>query len=61
MVRSSSVVLPAPGELTRFSARMSRPASQPRTRSASRLFRARTSCSSVIDRAVLVRMSVVVP
>ena len=30
MVRSSSVVLPAPGELTRLSARICRPRNQPR-------------------------------
>ena len=46
MVRSRMLVLPAPGELIRFTASTSRPANQPRLRSANNWFFARMSCSS---------------
>ena len=45
-MRSSSVVLPAPGELTRLSARISRPANQARFLAASASFLARMRVSS---------------
>src|SRR5207245_8244041 len=46
MVRSSSVVLPAPGELSRFNARTPRPASQPRLASPRWAFLSRTFCAT---------------
>ena len=49
MVRSSSEVLPAPGELIRLTAVRSRGASQPRTCSASSSLRARTCSPSSQD------------
>ena len=49
MVRSSRVVLPDPGELTRLRATTPRPSSHPRFSSANRAFLPRTSCSSRIE------------
>jgi hypothetical protein len=46
MVRSSGVVLPEPGELTRLSARISRPANQARFLAAKASFLARMRVSS---------------
>jgi hypothetical protein len=51
MVRSSSVVFPAPGEAMTLMAAISRPSNHPRLRAASRSFLASTSCSSFITRA----------
>ena len=64
MVRSSSVVLPAPGELVTLNARMARSASHCRFCSAIRSFFARTFCSREIvlgvDVAIVVMVVVVV-
>src|SRR6478735_9020562 len=54
MVRSSSVVLPAPGELIRLMARMPRSASQRRLWSARATFFARICCSRTIVRSLFV-------
>ena len=61
MVRSSRVVLPDPGDETRFSARMFLASNQPRLRWASRLFCCRMSIStcSVREPAVIVVMMMV--
>src|SRR5713101_161140 len=52
IVRSSSVVLPAPGELIRLMARIRCSANQDRLAWASRSFFARTACSSTSVRAL---------
>ena len=53
MVRSSSVVFPEPGELIRLTAKISRPSSHPRMRSASSRFFPRISRSSWMVRVVV--------
>jgi hypothetical protein len=53
MLRSKRVVFPEPGELMRFTAKISRPWSQPRFRSARRRFFPRISCSSWTVREVV--------